>query len=135
MIKVYDLCADKKHIKDVQHATLETDDFGLQSEHGLFGSQEWWTAVEKGVIPKVVIEGMISRVYMSGHNDFPEFEITTETGKSSWERLGDEKFYAVGRKCKIIYALQKFKKPLPMPGNKEEKFSKIVIELWIGASQ
>jgi len=48
MNQIYSLRDDKPHIKDVQNATLNTDKYGIVSEHDLFGSDEWWSE-EKGV--------------------------------------------------------------------------------------
>ena len=135
MMKIYDLRDDKRTVELIQNATLNMREFGLQPDHGLFGSQEWWEAVEQGVIPKKITEGVISRVYMSGHNDFAEFEVTSGTQKKSWERKGDDKYYVVGRKVRIIYVMQKFKKPLAIRSSMGRKEfmtdSDVVLEIWI----
>ena len=137
MTKVYDLRDDKHTIKLIQNASLNTEDSGLKAEYGLFGSSEWWRAIDQGSIPKCHMEGVISRVYMSGHNDFPEFEVTSETGKTSWERKGDDRHFVVGRRVKITYVIQKFKKPLEirtMKGKKELAESRVALEIWIQAT-
>ncbi len=135
MIKIYDLRHDRRTITLIQDATLNTEDCGLKLEQGLFGSQEWWQAIEQGVIPKKQIEGVISRVYMSGHNDFPEFEVTSETAKTNWERKGNDTYFVVGRRAKILYVTQKFKKPLAIHGlnGKKELMtdSKVILEIWV----
>jgi len=110
--KIYDLRDDKQHIVHVQQATLHSDDFGLVPEHGLFGSEEWWSAIKQGHIPTHVLEGTISDVFWSGHNDFPEFEMTSGSEKSRWERMGDENRYVEGSPVRITYVKQKFKKPI-----------------------
>lgn len=129
LIKVYDLKKAKDRIEAVQKATLETDDYGLVPEHGLFGSHEWWKAIDKGVIPIHTIEGIISRVYMSGHNDYPEFEIDDRVEKTSWAREAIERnhydMYQVGKRVRLSYVIQKFKKNWGLP------FSKNVLEIWI----
>ncbi len=125
-LKVYDLKEDKNYINLVQQATLHRDDAGLKSEYGLFGSTEWWNAIDKGLIPKVQIEGKITKVYMGGHNDFPEFELTTDNNeKTSWERKGVDNFYNVGRRIRIVYVTQEFKKPLL-----KLKESKVILKIW-----
>lgn len=127
MIKIYDLRDDKRTIKLIQNATLNTKDFGLKPEHGLFGSGEWWEAIENGTIPKKVLEGIISRVYMSGHNDFPEFEVTaSDRSKTNWGRRGHDKYYVPGKKIKMIYVVQKFKRPL-----RNQTDSHNILEIWI----
>jgi len=116
-ILVYDFEKDKERIKDIQDATLNTIDFGLQIEHGLVGSDEWWLAIDKGLFSKIVIEGTISRVFMSGHNDYPEFELLTKDGRSNWSRMAntasEDDLYVGGRKARITYIEQKFKKSVP----------------------
>jgi hypothetical protein len=76
----------------------------------LFGSKDWWDAIKNGVIPKHKIVGVISRVYMSGHNDWPEFEIESIGEKTTWTRVGVDSFYKVGRKVILEYVVQKAKK-------------------------
>ena len=135
MIKIYDLRDDRYTINLIQDATLHTEDAGLKVKHGLFGSTEWWGAIEKGVIPKNRIKGVISRVYMSGHNDFPEFEVTSESGRSSWERNGDDYHFVVGRKIEIVYVTQDFKKPIEIRRIKGRRelmtASRIILEILV----
>ena len=129
MIKVYDLRDDNRTIKLIQNATLNTKDFGLKPEHGLFGSGEWWQAIENGTIPKNVLEGTISRVYMSGHNDFPEVEVTARDGsKTNWGRRGHDKYYVLGKKAKIVYVVQRPKRPLRSRADRHQ----IPLEIWVG---
>jgi len=109
-IKVYDLAEDKKLIAEVQNATLNTKDYGLVPEIALFGSKEWWNTIEKGIIPTYEINGIISRVYMSGHNNWPEFEIDSDGKKTSWARMGIDELYRAGCKVKLEYVVQKAKK-------------------------
>ena len=134
LTKIYDLRDNtneynRQSIKGIQHATLHTKDFGLVPEHGLFGSDEWWAAVGNDTIPKITVEGIITDVYMSGHNDYPEFELTSEQGKTTWG--GGFEAIVKGRRAKVVYIQQKFKKPLPMPGGKEKPLSEIMLELWV----
>lgn len=124
-LKVYDLKEDKRRIKLIQDATLNSWTAGLKKEHGLFASDKWWSAIEDGRTPKISLEGIISRVYMSGHNDFPEFELTSESGRRSFERFGEDRYYIVGKKIKVIYVIQKHKFLALTPK------SEILLEVWI----
>jgi len=81
--KIYDLREDTDHVIQVQKATLTTKEFGLVPEHGPFGSPEWWSAVADGRIPVHTLEGRISRVFLSGHNDWEEFEVESNGEHSS----------------------------------------------------
>lgn len=118
-VKVYDLAEDEETIRLVQQATLNTEDFGLVPEIALFGSDEWWQAIQDGRIPIHEIHGVISRVFMSGHGDWPEFELQASGEKSRWTRLGPEDHYRVGNEVRLEYVQQKAKKH--WLGSREQK--------------
>jgi|GEM_PF-3541050 len=109
-VKVYDLSDDNKLIKEVQHATLNTTDYGLVPEVALYGSEDWWQAIEVGTIPKVVIKGVITDVFTSGDSNWPQFEIDANGEKTVWTRFGDCDFYEVGCNVELEYVVQKAKK-------------------------
>lgn len=109
-IKVYDLAQDRETIELVQKATLETEGLGLEPEVALYGSEEWWRAIEEGRIPKREVQGTIAQVFMSGHGDWHEFELDSAGGKSRWTRLGDPAMYREGKAVKIEYVIQKRRK-------------------------
>jgi hypothetical protein len=127
-VKTYDLKQDNRKIVLIQKATLETKDSGLVPQPALFGSATWWRAIENNVIPVHMIEGIISRVYMSGHNDYPEFEIDDGREMTQWTREGKDEAYVVGRQIKLIYVLQTPKRF----GGKDSH--KVVLEIWMSAS-
>src|SRR5664280_1126737 len=124
MIQVYDLRRDHRHIETVQHATQHTDRYGIVPDHGLFGSDEWWRAVSSGVLETHKVEGRISRVYMSGHNDFPEFEVDDGSSRTQWERRGDDDWYVVGRRVRVDYVLTR--------SRYSREWSPTVLKGWIG---
>jgi len=62
---------------------------------------------------------------MSGHNDYPEFEVENSEGKTVWTRLGYDAAYQVGKKVELIYVEQKYKRPTDITG----AISKCVIEI------
>lgn len=125
LVTIYNLKDDKQYLRDLQSVSKdERTNFGLAiSEVGLVGSPEWWNAVERGGIPKQVIEGKISKVYKTGHNDFPQFDINSGGSITSWERYGNWQYYKVGNDIKITYVLSKFKVPLEGVGD----FSSLVL--------
>jgi len=137
---VYDLRYDSDYVAAVRDATANTSDFGLVPEHGLLGSTDWWRAVDARTIPLHEIRGRISRVYASGHDDYPEFEIDDGTGKTAWPRLTSttdddaltrsEKasLYKIGAPVQVTYVLQKPKRIIPGLGATHE----VVIGIWIG---
>ncbi len=108
-VVTYDLASDSSTIRSIQKATQTTEGFGIEPDVALFGSEEWWQAIEAGVIPRVTREGVISRLYMTGHNDWPEFEIDCDGRKSSWTQEGIAEHYRVGRRVKIEYVVQRLR--------------------------
>lgn len=109
-VKVYDLSTDYEAISMVQDATLNTKDFGILPEVALYGSSKWWDAINDGRITTYKIEGVISRLFMSGHNDWPQFEIDSRGVKTQWTRLGENELYKEGREITLDYVIQKLRK-------------------------
>lgn len=125
-VKVYDLAEDQETIRQIQRATLSTEQFGLEPDVALFGSEEWWAGVKDGRIPRHELQGVISRVYMSSHNDWPVFEVDASGVKSSWTRYGPDDLYRVGNEIRLEYVVQKRKKNTP--GSREtEKVLRIFL--------
>lgn len=115
MVIVYKLRDDVEYIKQVQKATLECNDFGIQQTHGLFGSPNWWKNIEEGKLPVHTLRGTISRGYMGSMGDWPEFQVTnqddasTESFTRRCHTRDQDAEYQVGRKIEIDYVWQKFK--------------------------
>lgn len=110
--EIYNLKNDVIQIHLIQEASLSKNiAIGLKIENNLlFGSEQWFHAINNGIIQRHVIHGYISNVYMSGHNDYPVFEVTDKDGtKTVWERKGNEGFYIERRGIEIIYVAQKLK--------------------------
>lgn len=126
-IQIYSLKNDFKRIKMVQEASIDKNsNSGYKIENGLlFGTKEWFTAIDNGIIHKHTLKGSITRLFMSGQNDYPEFEIECSDGKSVWTRLGNDFEYKIGRKIELIYVEQKFKRPQNFTGG----FAKCVIKI------
>ena len=47
---------------------------------------------------------------MSGHNDFPVFEMETTGQCTKWERSGLDEFYVVGKQIELTSVKQKLKR-------------------------
>jgi hypothetical protein len=115
MKPVYRLKDNATHVANVQKATLTTTEYGIEQTHGLFGSDEWWEHIVDGTLPVHTIRGTITRVFMSGHNDWPEFELSDNSGQlSRWtretNRLEDAVFYEPGRAVEIDVVRQHHKR-------------------------
>lgn len=123
----YDLSSDRETIDLVQRATLTTKEFGLVPEVALFGSEEWWAAIADGRIPKLEARGVISRVFMSGHGDWPEFELNCDGTKMTWTRMGDQSLYAEEKEAKVEYVMQKPRR-VRLGNNEQREVLRILIK-------
>lgn len=129
-ITAYRFENDKEGIKRLQEVSADPkSDYGLKIENGLLvGTNEWFKATENGQIKKKIIKGRISKVYMSGHNDWPEFEIEHNEEKSTWTRDGIDKLYVIGKQVELTYVMQKYKRPWDITGPTTKKVLEIKIE-------
>ena len=121
---------DKEAIKRLQEVSIDQkSNYGLKVENGLLvGTNEWFQAIDDKIIPKVTLTGIISKVYMSGHNDWPEFEIKSNEELSTWTREGEDKLYQVGKLVEIDFVIQKYKRQWDMLGPTTKKVLEIRIE-------
>jgi hypothetical protein len=112
MDTVFRLKENPRRIANVQNATLTTLDYGIAVTHGLFGSDAWWDEIDTGHLATRTLRGRIMRVYMAGHNDWPEFEMKSDDDTlSRWERScdrpEDDRLFVVGRRVEIDIVLQR----------------------------
>lgn len=110
----YRLKDDVTRVRQIQDASLNTEQFGYQQTHGLFGSPQWWSNIATGALPLCTLKGTISKVYMGSMRDWPEFRVREQDGtESSWtkEALSPEldRAYREGAAVEIDYVLQRFK--------------------------
>jgi hypothetical protein len=93
-----------KIIYDVRR---ESQDGGGENEihlqtYGRYGSEGWWDALEENDLIRVE-EGVVSKVFESGHGDnFPEFEIELPNENFTFERKGSINKYAVGLVLRVF---------------------------------
>lgn len=117
-----DLEKDPSMVRDAQSLTLNDAKpmLGLKGNRGLFGSEEWWSNIESGVIVGECVTGVIASLYVAGQErlDHPnEFEFTLNDGSSRSEAIlmddpNSISAYAVGRQVQIHYAYDELKCPL-----------------------
>ncbi len=104
-VEVYDLARDREYLERLQLATIKSNEFALVSEHGLPGSEQWWTAVHEGSIPTQGVEGTINDIRVVG--DWPEFEVDANGELTTWCLEGDIKSYRVGIGVRVEYLVQR----------------------------
>ncbi|AJQ94187.1 hypothetical protein [Gynuella sunshinyii] len=113
----------------------ESRPFGLKGTHGLFGSDEWWDNLRKGVLPVRHVSGVIERLFVSGQEKGMEantFDLLLNDGGSHTESIfvDSEKYrqlFKVGSRVEILYALDELKMQ-PAPGGRIN-YSEIVVEM------
>ena len=106
----YRLKDDKNEIEMLQAASSDPkSQSGLKIENGLLvGTDKWINSIDSGQIVKTTLRGTITKVFMSGHNDWPEFEMEVMGEKTNWTRCGEDDFYKVGKEIELTFVKQKF---------------------------
>lgn len=134
-----DLEKDPARVLETQALTLNDARpmLGLKGSRGLFGSDEWWSNVESGVIDVAYVTGVIKELYVAGQErlDHPnEFELTLDDGGLRSEGIlvddpGLISEYVPGRRVRIKYAYDELKCPLP---DGRPQYLDLVLEIAIG---
>jgi hypothetical protein len=115
---VYDLRTDTEMVRLIQDASLNKPGFGFVSEPALFGSPDWWVALDAGALPVSEFCGTITRVYMGSMGDWPEFEAVLDDGTTrGWTREGRDEAYVVGRRVCVRTVRQRYKPDSYFAGN------------------
>lgn len=125
MKPAYQLKNDTTFIVQVQNATRNTDDFGIEMTHGLFGSQEWWEQIASGKLTLHTLRGVITERFWSGMADWPMIKVESDTGEiSDWTRQVNteeqDALYIPGQRLEIDYVLQRHR-PKSVDGGAEIK--------------
>jgi hypothetical protein len=84
----YQLKNDAIFIAQLQKATRNTDNFGIEPTHGLFGAQEWWEQIASGKLALHTLRGVIIEQIWGSVGDWPEIKVENDTvcssGKSAY---------------------------------------------------
>jgi len=116
---IYDLRADKAHVRAMQEATKKRPDAGLAPDPALVGSWRWWRAIDSGRFPSTTVEGRIVRVFWASMGDWPMFTLESADGTTSdWTREGDYTRYVEGLEVRLQYVRQRFKDSIPDVGRR-----------------
>src|SRR5687768_14453057 len=94
---IYDFRKDNEFIEFVSVRVFGNKSRNQPIDGLIPGTIEWFAKIDAEQIPLYKVQGVISRVYMTGHNDWPEFEIDSDGVKTGWTRMGNDTEYIVGR--------------------------------------
>lgn len=100
---IYNLLDDTQQLSILQEAQKAGG--GIYPDFGIIGSEDWKYALINGQLEMKALDGVISKIYMSGHNDFPQFEVDDGEEKTQWIREGDEREYLLGSSVRIKYIM------------------------------
>lgn len=108
---LYNLRNDFKTIQLLQNGMNSKDKIvGLKNTNGLFGSDKWWSAIEKNKLQLHTMRGTIVNTWPGHHDDYPEFEVVDETGEhSKWGMESVNLHNQIGLVVEIDYVIQFFK--------------------------
>jgi len=143
MKQVYMLSEELKNnqerVAKTQRLTLDSSRplMGLKGVHGLFASDEWWASIQERRMPLLFLSGVINRAYFAGQDE-PGINNTVDLIMSDnsiraegiyTNNEDDVKFFCIGHRVDIVYALDELKKQPGEGGGKN--YSDIVLEMAI----
>ncbi|CAH0535336.1 hypothetical protein VST7929_02933 [Vibrio stylophorae] len=136
--KVYDLKNQDEYIKQVQEATLNTSNFGMQNTHGLFGSSEWWSNIESGQLECIEERGVIKDLYMGSMGDWPIVVVDNNGVLNEWTREAETDYqyslYEKGKTIIVKYVIQLFKETSEIKKISDSLEDKVILEMWVEQS-
>jgi len=102
----YDLKSDE----DVDGMAAATrSGHGIGRDPAVVGTPEWWSLLGTERLPVHSQEGVIERVFWTGHGDFPEFTLVSPDGsRGTWPRFGDHTLYVEGLHARIQWVEQRW---------------------------
>jgi hypothetical protein len=109
-VTVYDIRHEPERVRQIQEATLNRPGFGLVPEPALFGSDEWWQAIDDGRVTATVEEGAVGVVRWGSMGDWPVWRFRSADGtESEWTREGDYTRYVEGLPARITTVITRWK--------------------------
>lgn len=113
-----DLKRDPERVQRTQALTLNASRprMGLSGRLGLYGSPEWWTNIQHGVIKQEMVSGLITRVYTSGwgEDEINAFSFVTPHEEVDHQDIyvinqADAKLFQVGSRVDVLYCYYELK--------------------------
>jgi len=126
---IYELRADKERVLRVLDKNANFEGNGLSTGSYVFGSDQWWAAIDSGAIDRRSVEGTITESKSTSLPDRQEFRmLTTGNAELTGARWGDPTRYVEGLRIRLEYAtLQR----TPASPSDPTTTSDVVIAVWI----
>lgn len=109
---VYDIRRDTVGLELMRNASLSSGPGGVELNHGLIGSQEWWSAIETGRLKLETFVGILRPVAGGMHGDTLKVYIEAEDKKQRWVAWRGFEPSLNGKKVCTRYVQMLPKKPL-----------------------
>jgi len=109
MIIIYKLTDDKSNLIQIQ-SIIKNGLSGYRTKWGLYGSSDWFEKIRTENLIET-IEGVVSSIYFSGHNDFQMFSVYDGNITVDFELIGKEQYYKIGKKINIECIRNKYVRP------------------------
>jgi hypothetical protein len=123
---IYELRSDEKRVRQIQEETVQDD--GLSTAPYLFGSEEWWAAVEADSIKRRTVEGTITEAPPTSMSDPQQFRMRmTDGAELTGVRHGDPTRYVEGLRVWLEYVTVQRSADAPS----ELATADVVIAVWI----
>jgi hypothetical protein len=124
---IYELRADEEHVRQLQAASA--NGHGFSATPYLFGSKEWWVAIDSGSIERRAVEGTITGARPTSMPNRQEFRMLTPDGSElTGVRHGDPTRYLEGLHVRFEYVtLQRSAAVFSEPRTTAD----VVIAVWI----
>ena len=128
---IYELRADEKHVRRLQKESAHG--CGFSTTPYLFGSKEWWAAIDSGAIERRTVEGTVTEARPTSMPDQQDYRMRTSDGSElTGVRHGDPTRYVEGLGIRFEYVtLQRSVESAPEPGSTAD----VVIAVWIEHSR
>ena len=114
---VYDIRRDTVGVEKMRNASLSDGPWGLATNHGIIGSDAWWSALETGQIKIETFVGVIRVIAGGMKGDTLEVHIEAAGEKQRWVAWRGFDATLDGKKVCIRYVQMHPKKPFPSRPN------------------
>ena len=124
---IYELHSDEKRVHQVQEETAPAD--GRSTAPYLFGTNEWWAAIDAGSIERRTVEGTITEARPTSMPDPQEFRMSMPDGSELiGVRHGDPTRYVEGLGIRFEYVTVQRSTDAP---SELSTTADVVITVWI----